>query len=324
MSADFTLASDIVGSIDTALNAVMTAGLGGFQTYIAPAVGAFVSLYFVMIALNWIWSGQTSELPVGDLMKRLFFLALFTVFAFNATKYNTAIVQPVNKLGSEIAEALAATGSSAPQVIDQMANQTIDTIKTIWKKSPEMSITNMNLIPIMQAILAIVIVGFLGTIFIAVSFVYLMIAKILLALTLLVGPLYIAFAFFPFSRDWFGKWVGSLFNYVLLYAMFGITFTLLTNLLQTYVSGNAFSNVLVGDLTMIKLIFCYILFLGVIINVPALTSQLTGGVSADGGSRLVGQAMRAMRGMGGKGGKPGGGGGSSNSIASSGANRKLG
>lgn len=321
MPGDFTLASAIFDSIEDGLDAVMTAGLSGFVDFIAPLVGAFVSLYFVMMALNWIWSGETSELPVGDLLKRIFYLSLFTFFAFNATKYNTAIVGPVNSLGSEIAEAFASTGSTAPQIIDQMGSQVIDTIKAIWENSPEMSITDLNLIPIMQAILAIVVVGVLGLIFMAISFLYLLIAKILLALALLVGPLYISFAFFPATRDWFTKWLSAIFNYTLLYAMFGITFTLLTNLLQTYVSGNAFSNILVGDLTIIKLIFCYILFTGVIINVPALTAQLTGGVSMDGGSRLIRSAMGAMKGRGGNKSTPGG--TSPNQIAGGGNNRKL-
>ena len=74
------------------------------------------------------------------------------------------------------------------------------------------------------------------------------------------------------------KWVSQLFNYVLLYALFGLAFTMLTNLLQSFVSGTSFSGVLVSDATNLKLIFTYLLFIFVMVAIPSLSSQLTGGV----------------------------------------------
>ena len=123
------------------------------------------------------------------------------------------------------------------------------------------------------------------------------------------------------------KWVSQLLNYTLLYAMFGITFTLLTNLLQKYVSGDAFSDPVMGDLTQLKLLFCYLLFSGVIVAIPSLTSQLTGGVGinslgavgpiasmATGGLSRLAAAAKGL-------GKTRG---SSNSIGGGGGNRRLG
>ncbi|MNT94110.1 TrbL/VirB6 plasmid conjugal transfer protein [compost metagenome] len=80
-----------------------------------------------------------------------------------------------------------------------------------------------------------------------VSFLYLLIAKVMISFCLLIGPLYIAFAFFPVTREYFMKWGGQLLNYILLYAFFGIGFTLLSNLLPKYVSGNNFDEILVSD-----------------------------------------------------------------------------
>lgn len=329
MAAEFTLASSIFTSIDEGLATVYSTGLNGFVDIIAPLIGACVSLYAVLIALNWIWSGNTSELPIGDLMKRMFFMALFTLFAFNATYYKSTVVDPVNKIGSEISEAFASTGSSAPQIVDQMGTQIFETIETIWENSPEMSLTNLNIVPLWQTIQAIVVVAFFGFIFMAISFLYLTIAKIMVALVLLLGPLFISFAFFPITREYFMKWLGQLLNYIILYALFGITFTLLTNLLQKYTSGDAFSNVLVGDATVLKLFFCYILFTGVIMAVPGLASQLTGGVGinsltgglagvAGGASRLLGKALGGAGKAGSSAAKAGG------NLISGGKNRRLG
>jgi type IV secretion system protein VirB6 len=297
-SGAFTLGTDIFQSIDAGMSAVFDTGLPAFAELIAPLIGAFVSLYAVLIALGWIWSGNTQELPIGDLMKRMFYMALFTAFAFNISLYTTAIVNPVHSIGAEIASVFGKTGTEVPNVIDQMGNQIIDTISMIWDKAPDMSITDWNFTPIVRAIGTIIIVGVGGAIFMGISALYLLIAKVMVDFCLLIGPLYISFAFFPLTREYFMKWGGQMLNYILLYAMFGIGFTLLTNLLQTYVSGTNFDDILVSDATQIKLLFSYVLFIGVMMSIPSLTSQLTGGVGISGlgtTGGLMGGALRAMK-----------------------------
>lgn len=325
MANEFTLGSQIFDSIESALDNLFTVGLGAFADLIAPVIGAFVSMYFVIVALNWIWNGNTSDLPIGDLMKRMFYMALFTTFAFNAPLYKTAVVEPVGSIGAEIAEAFANTGSDSPQIIDQMGNQIFETITVIWEKSPDFSIMDMNIVPLLRVIGTIIIVAVLGSIFMAVSFLYLLIAKIMVSLVLLLGPLFISFAFFPVTREYFMKWVSQLLNYTLLYALFGIAFTMLTNLLQTYVSGNSFDNILISDLTQLKLIFCYLLFTGVMVAIPMLSSQLTGGVGINGLGAfgpLMSVATKGLSKLAGGAAKGLGGGG--NLIAGAGRNRRLG
>jgi type IV secretion system protein VirB6 len=324
MAAEFTLGSDIFNSVDEALDTLFTVGLGSFADLIAPIIGAFVSLYFVFIALNWIWSGNTSDLPVGEFLKRLVFLALFTLFAFNITYYKTAVVDPVSTIGAEIGEAFAATGSDQPQIIDQMGNQIFDTIGVIWEKSPEMSFTNWNFVPLLRTIITIAVVFVLGSIFIVISFLYLLIAKIMVSMVLLLGPLFISFAFFPVTRDYFMKWVSQLLNYILLYALFGIAFTMLTNLLQSYVSGTSFDNILISDMTQLKLIFCYLLFTGVMVAIPSLASQLTGGVGLNSLGAIGPLMSKASGGMSKMLGGAGKAGGRSGNSLSSGTNRRLG
>lgn len=325
MSTQFTLGSQIFTSIDTGLSSVFSSGLPALASLVAPVVGAFVSLYAVIIALNWIWSGNTQELPIGDLLKRMFYMALFTAFAFNISLYNTAVVVPVQSIGAEIAQAFARTNTQVPNIIDQMGNQIIDTVTEIWDRAPDVTLTNWNLVPIARAISTIIIVAIGGCIFMGVSFLYLLIAKIMVAFVLLVGPIFISFAFFPVTREYFMKWISQLLNYIFLYAFFGIGFTLLTNLLQQYVSGTDFSDILVTDTTQIKLLFCYILFSGVMMSIPSLASQLTGGVgisSLGAAGPMMSMMTRGVSQLAKGLGK--GGGGSGNRIAGGGSNRKLG
>ncbi len=279
----FTLGSDIFGSIDTMLNTTMASGVVEFASLIAPLIGACVSLYFVLKAFGWITAGSHhQELPVGDFIKQMAYMALFTLYAFNTSHYFQYVVEPVNSIGNEISAAFSVTDKSAPQVIDQMGNQIIDTISLIWEMSPDMSVMDMNLVPILRAITTIVIVALGGTIFMGLSFCYLVIAKVMMGLVLCLGPIFISAVFFPTVRQFFTLWLNQLINYILLTALFGITFTMLTNLLQQYVSGTDFSDVLVTDQTQLKLLFAYVVFCGVITAIPQLASSLSGGVGING------------------------------------------
>lgn len=292
---EFTLASDIFGSIDEALQSTMQTGISQFATLIAPFIGACFGLYLVLYALGWIIEGSRHvELPVMDWIRKVLYLIMFTAFAFNIPYYFQVVVGPANAIGNELSAAFSTTGKDAPQVIDQMGNQIIKTIQTIWDMAPSISITDINIVPLFRAISTIIIVGLGGTVFMAYSFLYLAIAKIMVALVLCLGPLFISAAFFPVTRQFFTLWLNQLINYILLTALFGITFTLLTNLLQKYVNTANFSGVLVGDLTNLKLLFCYLLFTGVITAIPTLASTLSGGVGINslGGMNSVANMMK--------------------------------
>ncbi|MBI6621567.1 type IV secretion system protein [Pseudomonas corrugata] len=291
----FTMASDIFGSIDQALNQTMSSGISQFASLIAPLIGSCVGLYLVLVAWGWIFNGSNHQpLPVFDLMKKALNMAMFTTFAFNIGHYFTYVVEPANSIGNEISAAFSATGKDAPQVIDQMGNQILDTVQLIWDMAPSLSLTDLNIVPLFRAIGTILIVGVGGVVFMAYSFLYLAIAKIMVALVLCLGPLFISAVFFPATRQFFNLWLNQLLNYILLTALFGITFTLLTNMLQKYVSGSDFSGVLLGDMVNVKLLFCYLLFTGVITAIPALASSLSGGVGINslGGMSTVASLMK--------------------------------
>lgn len=291
----FTLATDIFTSIDTGMAAVMTHGLGAFSTLIAPLIGASVSLYATFIALRWI-TGAANEQPIMEIVTKVVYMALFTLFAFNVAQYNTFIVAPANSIGSEIASAFSSSGKSSENVIDQMAQQIITTMDLIWENTDVITLTGINVSGLFRMIIAIIVVLVGGSVFIAISFAYLAIAKIMVALVLCVGPLFISASFFPVTRNFFFLWVNQLVNYILLSALFGITFTLLTNLLQTYVSSPDFTDPVLGDLVILKLLFCYLVFSGVIMAIPQLSSSLSGGVGIN-GLGGIGAIMSGAKGL---------------------------
>src|SRR5690606_28131096 len=78
-----------------------------------------------------------------------------------------------------------------------------------------------------------IVVLVLGTLFVIIAFSYLLVAKILINVVLLIGPAFIMFAFFPPTREYFMKWVGQLLNYIFLVVIFTAVFTLLHNIISS-------------------------------------------------------------------------------------------
>jgi type IV secretion system protein VirB6 len=275
----FHLSTEIFQDIEQGSELVYKEGLENFAHLIAPLMGMCVSLYFIFMALNWMWSGKTSDLPIGDFIKRVFYLSMISLFGFNIEYYKSGVINPINSIGIEIARVFSKDkDKTSTEIIDQMVDQMMNTIDIIWQKKQDISFFNLEFEHLIQIILTILIVLICGCIFISFSFLYLILAKIMISLLLLLGPLYISFAFFSLTREYFLKWIGQLLNYTLLFTIVSITFNLLSSLLENYISGPAFQKPLLGMEIQIKLIFCYMVFLGILYSLPSFTSHITSGV----------------------------------------------
>ena len=130
----------------------------------------------------------------------------------------------------------------------------------------------------------------LGCIFFAVTFAYYLIAKLSLAMVILIGPLFIGAMLFPSTRQWGMNWIGQILNYSITVTFFTILGALqndfFVNHMQNAFSGESFS---VAEVIMTLPVFVLgtILFILVAWNIPSIASALTGGASANGFSRSV-------------------------------------
>lgn len=257
--------------------------LPGIMEGFGLVFGAGVGLYFVLVLLSYMWTGEAAKLPVIDLFKRFFFLVLVCAFSLSAGFYIDYVKVPVMEIPDDVARLISGSDDTSASAVDGMLNHNWDYVSGLWAAVWEMGLWDFDLGVLVEAFLISVVVIVLGTIFVIIAFSYLLVAKILINVVLLIGPAFIMFAFFAPTREYFMKWVGQLLNYIFLVVIFAAVFTLLHNVLLTMdptaLAGDftPVQNVkIMGDI--IVLLFIYLLFIAVIMAVPSLASSLTGGV----------------------------------------------
>jgi len=138
---------------------------------------------------------------------------------------------------------------------------------------------------ILQVVLCIC--GFIP--FIALATTYLLLAKFMVGLLLIIGPLFIMMAFFPVTRSLFQAWSGQCFNYILLSILYPISFSFFAKILDLMFES---------EISLANSFFLCIVFL--VMNasstqIPVLTSGLSGGVGINGltGGGMGGALMMA-------------------------------
>lgn len=308
----FNVASGIETALDTHMEAAYSV-LPALMDGIGLLVGTAVGLYFVMTIMSYMWTGQAAQLPVNDLFKRFFFLALVCGFAFSTPQYLKWVKEPVMEIPNDLSSLINGSAQTSASAIDKMMDDNIGLVLKIVEKLADMGLWDFSFSLLGEVILAVIVIMVLGTIYVIIAFCYLMIAKILIHVALLVGPIFIMFAFFPMTREYFTKWIGQLLNYIMLAVIFTAVFALLNKVLlgiiDTGLKPSGFFGVQTDSIVM-KLFFTYLLFIGVIMAVPSLASSLTGGVGISPFgqvAQLVGGAVKGGAGlakmMGGFGGK---------------------
>jgi type IV secretion system protein VirB6 len=257
--------------------------LPGMMEGFGLVFGAGVGLYFVMVLLSYMWTGEAAKLPVMDLFKRFFFLVLVCAFSLSAPFYIEYVKEPVIAIPDDVARLISGVSDTSASAVDTMMEKNHEYVGGFWTAIGEMGFTDFDMGVIFEAILVSIVVYFFGTIFVIIAFSYLMVAKILINVVLLIGPAFIMFSFFAPTREYFMKWFGQLLNYIFLVVIFTAVFNLLFNVISVIDPTS-----LAGDYAVVQsakalgsiiiLLFTYLLFIAVIMAVPSLASSLTGGV----------------------------------------------
>jgi len=257
--------------------------LPGIMEGLGLVFGAAIGLYFVMVILSYMWTGEAAKLPFNDLFKRFFFLALVCTFSMGGDFYIKYVKEPVLSIPDDVARLVTGTEDNTSSAVDAMLEHNTRYASKKYEKVKKLGLWDFDFgVLIDFAITSGIVLG-LGTLFVIIALAYLMVAKILINVVLLIGPAFIMFAFFPPTREYFMKWVGQLLNYIFLVVIFTAVFSLLASIINSVSPtdlekdlGHIQEQKIIGEIVI--LLFTYLLFIAVIMAVPSLASALTGGV----------------------------------------------
>ena len=276
---------DLFAFLDTAVLQNISGMVGVFANVITPLLGSCVTLYAIYLAYKMLYDAE--NMVIMESMKFVGALALCTSIAFNTTWYLSSIVPIVYYSGDDIAQTLL--GGSGTGSVQSMYDDMAATVQTIWS-SIDISVTDGS--SWSEAILKwfFCVLTLLGALpFIGIATAYLVVAKVMVGFLLIIGPLFIMFAFFPSTRSMFQSWTGQCLNYVLLSILYPIAFSMFSTTLDSVIDTDSIN--LPSALMTFILFFVFILLS---VQIPVLSSSLSGGVGINGLVSNMGMGMRSL------------------------------
>lgn len=248
--------------------------VGVFASAIAPLIGGCVVLYALYLAYQALYDQQ--NMMIMESLKFMVALSFCATIAFNTTWYLSSVVPAVLYSGDEIARFLIG-GEGSSGSIQSMFEGIGATIQSIWS-NVDISWTDGETLKEAAISILYVVLVLLGALpFLAVATAYLLVAKIMVSFLLILGPLFIMFAFFPSTRSMFQAWSGQCINYLLLSLLYPIAFSLFD---QTIVEVLNTDKINLATVSMTFILFFVFIVLST--QIPTFCSSLSGGVGING------------------------------------------
>ena len=247
---------------DNAVNNVIINGTTNMIALISPLIAACFSIYIMLILFSY-WKGDTDE-PIMDFLSRLVGWGAIITFGLNIDMYRLYVVPLVTGLGEDLGGTVSGVYSSAA-ALDQLANGFVQAFIRIFQDASGFEET-------LFAVFTIASVGLFSGLFMVVAIAYIILAKLALGILVAIGPLFIAAALFPASRDLFKNWTGQCLNYAFLVMLFSFAAQIEIAMVDSMIP----QNMTLSALFEVNLV-CAV-FILVSLSLPSLASALAGGI----------------------------------------------
>lgn len=286
--------SDIANNLLNGMGSDLFTKSDNLISGIAPVFQIGFGIYIFLVALDAYNRGF--EENVMDLGKRMFGWLLIIAFAFNSSQYqkiaNILWMLPENLSG------LLGTSTYTASALDTQSNNILTMMENIFAYAAELDVLQVSdkLMLYIGGSVAVL----LAYLFFIITFAYYLIAKLSLAMVILIGPLFIGSMLFPATRQWGMNWIGQILNYSVTVVFFVILGSLQNDFFQKHLQ-----NAVVGEIASVAQVVGLIplfflsttIFILVAWSIPSIASALTGGASVNGFSRTVMSMARWAKGV---------------------------
>lgn len=279
-----TFFADVAKTLGADLGQNLLDKTGDFIGQITPLFVACFSFYVLLV----IWDYYNSSLDVlaVDFIKKCCGWMLIIGLSLAPATY-MKLAQIIYTMPDEIAGIFAGgykVDASAMDASWKLLMDLLDTISKLHEKYQWYDI-GVHFGIVIKIGLVITICGALV---VGLSFAFYMVAKVSLALVLMIGPLFLGCLLFPATRQYAINWIGQCLNHILTCTMFvllvKIQMAAFDKAINMALSGSAFDYVSAELLPPLFLLQT-IIFLVVVFNIPSIASALTGGAAVSGASR---------------------------------------
>lgn len=267
---------------------------GNFIGYIAPVFQAALALYVLMVIASYY--GQSGMASLNDFVKKIMGWVLIIGLSFAPANY-TKLAGIIYQLPDEVAGIFVNGRQFSASVLDESWARVMDLLDQISKLNNNYEWYEIA-VHLTLTIRVSLVIMICAAVIIGLAFAYYMVAKISLALVLMLGPFFIGCLLFPATRQWGINWFGQCLNYIITTTMFVLLSTVQLAAFDAAVKSALQIDFTVGRAAAVELlptlfILQTIVFLVAAFNIPNIASTLTGGAAVQGAARQIGQVFRA-------------------------------
>ena len=257
---------------------------GSLITAISPFFSVCFGIYILLVIIDGYNRGFDENFL--DLAKRAFGWLIIISCAFNAGQY-VKLANMAYTLPDELSS-LFGNGTYTVSAIDAGLNNVMEMTGKAWAIGSKIGFTDFA--DKMTAYGIACGIGLFGSIFFVVTAAFYLVAKLSLAMVIMIGPVFIGCLLFPSTRQWGMNWIGQILNYTIT-----VGFYTILGVLQLDYFNNNLNNLIGGgetSLVMLLPVVCMffvstVIFIIVAWNVPGIASALTGGAGVNGFSRTI-------------------------------------
>ena len=267
---------------------------GNFIGYIAPVFQAALALYVLMVIASYY--GQSGMASLNDFVKKIMGWVLIIGLSFAPANY-TKLAGIIYQLPDEVAGIFVNGRQFSASVLDESWARVMDLLEQISELNNNYEWYEIA-VHLTLTIRVSLVIMICAAVIIGLAFAYYMVAKISLALVLMLGPFFIGCLLFPATRQWGINWIGQCLNYIITTTMFVLLSTVQLAAFDAAVKSALQIDFSIGQAAAVELlptlfILQTIVFLVAAFNIPNIASTLTGGAAVQGAARQIGQVFRA-------------------------------
>ena len=273
-AADFELPvnmlTDMYKELTQFISSNLSSYIGDINEIFLPLMGAAFGLYFV-----WKWGlvhYKGDPNAIQDMLINGLKLVVIMSGLVGSAWYIGKVVPFVMDAGDEIASRLiGSTGTfSALETVIQQINANG---KRILEATNELSLWDSDISTILAATMALILFYAGGTAFVIYAAATMLIAKFMVGLLLIVGPLYLMMAMYEQTVTFTKQWIGQAFNYILL----NVFVTLTIHILIEFMSNQFPVGAEIGLGGALYALIAFLMGVFIIGQIPSFVSTITGG-----------------------------------------------
>ena len=271
--ADSGIFTNIFTLIDESILRVIISKSGSFISVIEPLLVSGFTVYLLFLFMSY-WNGRIDETAI-DFAKKCLVWVIVLTFTFNIDTYNEYIPPIVMGFGDYLSQKLSGADTTINGSLDELLNIVIDGVGATMEKASGI----MGTVLAVSVVLLIVVASL---IFLVISAGYILLAKVFAGILVVVGPFFVGTALFPATRQFFHSWVNQAVNYILLTFFLNVLMAFFIEFMVSSFGTGAIDlsrgfNIAVGSG----------IFFVVLLRLPELASNLSGGLSANGFSQAT-------------------------------------